>query len=184
MRVAAKKLKFEKATHLKKMIFALEHIQDIALMKRTDQNLGARIEAYDIAHISGTAMSGAMVVVEDGVPIKAEYRKFTIKSVTGSNDTAALREVLERRFSHPEWTYPRLIVIDGGVAQKNTAERVLAEIGLGIPVVSVVKDDRHRAREILGDRMYTRTYEREIILANAEAHRFALKHHKALRRLK
>lgn len=184
MRSAAKKLQFEEAARLKKTIFALEHIQDIALMKRTDQSLGARIEAYDIAHISGTAMSGAMVVVEDGVPIKAEYRKFTIKSVMGSNDTAALREVLGRRFSHPEWAYPRLIVIDGGVAQKNAAERTLSEMGLGIPVVSVVKDDRHRAREILGDKMYTRTYEREIILANAEAHRFALKHHKVLRRLK
>ena len=98
-----------------------------------------RIEGYDVAHISGTAMVGVMTVIVDGEPEKNEYRKFKIKTVRGADDTASLTEVLERRFGHPEWPYPRLIVVDGGVAQKNRAERVLSEIGINIPVVSVVK---------------------------------------------
>lgn len=185
MNRAAKNFEFEKAGRIKKTIFALEHIQDIALLKRTQQKVDARIEAYDIAHISGTAMSGAMVVVEDGAPNKNEYRKFTIKTVAGSNDTAALKEVLLRRFRHREWPYPQLIVIDGGVAQKNTAERTLKELGLTIPIVSVVKDDRHRPRAILGIasiKHSTSDVENAILLANSEAHRFALGHHKKLRK--
>ncbi|OHA81508.1 MAG: hypothetical protein A2675_03510 [Candidatus Yonathbacteria bacterium RIFCSPHIGHO2_01_FULL_51_10] len=183
MNAAAKKFEFEKAGKIQRTIFSLEHIHDVALLKREAVSSVIRIEAYDIAHMSGKAMSGAMTVIVDGEPDHAEYRKFTIKSVQGSNDTAALKEVLARRFAHPEWPYPRLIVIDGGLAQKNAAEAVLRELGVGIPVVSVVKDDRHRAREIMGEKRYATQFEKEIILANAESHRFALKHHKVLRRL-
>lgn len=184
MKEASKKLEFEKAGKIKRTIFSLEHIHDVALLKREAPSLVIRIEAYDIAHMSGKAMSGAMTVIVDGEPDHGEYRKFTIKSVQGSNDTAALKEMLSRRFAHPEWPYPRLMVIDGGLAQKNAAEAVLKELGISIPVVSVVKDDRHRPREVLGDRRYAIPFEKEIILANAESHRFALKHHKVLRRLK
>lgn len=183
MKTAARQERFEDAHAIKRTIFALEHIHDVALLKRDTPQTAMRIEAYDIAHISGKGMAGSMTVMVDGEPEKTEYRKFTIKTVHQSNDTAALREVLSRRFAHPEWPYPRLIVIDGGIAQKNTAERVLKELGIAIPIVSVVKDDRHRPREILGDPRYTLPLERQIILANAEAHRFALGHHKVLRRI-
>ena len=61
-----------------------------------------RIEAYDVAHISGKYLVGVMTVVSDGEPDKSEYRKFKIKTVAGANDTASLAEVLERRFAHPE----------------------------------------------------------------------------------
>lgn len=183
MKAAARQERFEDAQAIKRTIFAVEHIRDVALLKRDTPQTAMRIEAYDIAHISGKGMAGSMTVVVDGEPEKNEYRKFTIKTVHQSNDTAALREVLSRRFAHPEWPYPRLIVIDGGIAQKNTAERVLKELGIAIPIVSVVKDDRHRPREILGDPRYTLPLERQIILANAEAHHFALGHHKVLRRI-
>ncbi|MEK7556159.1 MAG: GIY-YIG nuclease family protein, partial [Patescibacteria group bacterium] len=141
MKAYAKKQEFEKAHNAKKTLFALQHIQDVALLKR-EVNKGSsfamRIEAYDVAHISGKYLVGVMTVVSDGEPDKSEYRKFKIKTVAGANDTASLAEVLERRFAHPEWTYPRLIVIDGGKPQKNRAEKVLKSLGLGIPVVSVV----------------------------------------------
>lgn len=184
MKAYAKKQEFEKAHNAKKTIFTLRHIQDIALLKN-NQSGGAsftgRIEAYDVAHISGKYLVGVMVVVLGGEPDKSEYRKFKIKTVAGADDTASLAEILRRRFGHPEWTYPRLIVIDGGIAQKSRAQKVLKDLGLGIPVVSVVKDERHRPREILGSKEHFRKREREILLANSEAHRFAIAYHRTLR---
>ncbi len=183
MKEASAKQEFEKAGKIKKTIFALEHIQDVALLK-SEKIFGQesfRIEAYDVAHISGTNVVGVMTVVEDGEAAKSEYRKFKIKSFSGADDTRALREILERRLAHPEWSAPKLIVADGGRAQVNTVEKVLLENGMEIPVVGVVKDERHRPREILGDKKITSKYEKEILLANAEAHRFAIGYHRDLR---
>ena len=197
MKATAKQRDFERAGEIKKTFFALNHIQDISLIKRENVFLrdsasvlrgsAMRIEGYDVAHISGTAMVGVMTVIVDGEPEKNEYRKFKIKTVRGADDTASLTEVLERRFGHPEWPYPRLIVVDGGVAQKNRAERVLSEIGINIPVVSVVKDEHHRPRAILGlekvgySGVGRPDLERAILRANAEAHRFAVLYHKKVR---
>lgn len=185
MGVFAKKQEFEKASKLKKTIFALNHIQDISLLKNKPCQGSSlarfRIEGYDVAHISGTSMVGVMTVLEDGETKKESYRKFKIKTVKGVNDTASLAEILQRRFGHPEWEYPRLIVIDGGKAQKNRAEKVLEELGIEIPVVSVVKDERHRPKNILGAKKYTQKYEKEILLVNNESHRFAINYHKQLR---
>ena len=181
MKEHAKMLEFEKADLIKRQVFALEHIQDVALIKkekRREVSSVFRIEAYDIAHISGTNAVGVMVVVDDREINKSEYRKFKIKSFVGVDDTRALREILERRLAHSEWQYPELIVVDGGKAQVNIAEKVLKESGIEIPVVGVVKDERHRPREILGDMRLRRTHEEEILLANSEAHRFAIKYHR------
>ena len=189
MKMYAKVQKFEKARDIKRTIFALNHIQDIALIKNMlpsnqGQTLGKgfRIEGYDVAHISGTNMVGVMSVVEDGDVNKSEYRKFIIKSVDGVNDTLALKEILERRLKHNEWSLPSLIVVDGGVAQKNVANKTLKEHGFSVPVVSVVKDERHRPREILGDKKVRTKYENEILIVNSEAHRFAISTHRNRRR--
>lgn len=110
MMKSAKAEHFEEANVYKRRIFALEHIQDIALIKddvrqyRDESNV--RIESYDIAHLAGENMVGVMTVVEGGEAMKNEYRKFKINTVTGSNDTKALKEVLERRFAHTEWPSP------------------------------------------------------------------------------
>lgn len=185
----AKAHEFEKAQMLKRQIFALHHINDISLIKSEDtlkdtRGDYVRIEAYDIAHISGKEMVGVMTVMENGYIQKNEYRKFKIRGIEASNDTGALKQVLERRFAHPEWRYPNLIVVDGGKAQINTAERFLDEIGARIPVVSVVKDEKHKPREILGDEKSRYTYEKDILLINSEAHRFAINYHKLLRQKK
>lgn len=186
MKVYAKNLKFEEAGKIKRMIFALSHIQDVALIKsshRTHLWEGEtlfRIEAYDVAHISGTNVVGVMVVVEDNEPKKSDYRKFKIKTST-NDDNASLREILERRFNHPEWPMPKLIVVDGGKAQVNTAERALKEWGIGIPVVGVVKDEHHKPKGFLGDKTVIQSRDRAILLANSEAHRFAIGFHRQLR---
>ena len=184
MMLLAKAEKFEKANDLKKKIFALNHIKDVSLIKKENtenREKKFRIEAYDISHMSGNEMVGVMTVVTNGAPDKAEYRKFKIKGFDRSNDIGALNEVLLRRFGHTEWLYPNMIVVDGSVAQKRTAEKVLNNIGAVIPVVAVVKDERHRPKQILGSKDYIQGREDAIILANSESHRFSIKYHKDLR---
>jgi len=206
MHAFAKKLEFEKADQIKKTIFALNHIQDVSLLKPENlepKNLKLetilRIEAYDIAHLSGTNNVGVMTVMENGEINKKEYRKFHIRESKGS-DIGALKEILERRFKHLDWTFPHIIVVDGGKAQINIARKVLleAEKGLSlnlqkgetlrskiskIKVVSVLKDKHHKPRVILGDRELSRELSDSILLANSEAHRFAIKYHRSKRRI-
>ncbi|NBD74209.1 GIY-YIG nuclease family protein [Patescibacteria group bacterium] len=185
MHEAARREAFEEAGEYKRKLAALTHIRDVSLIKRehregTSAQTG-RIEAYDIAHLKGTAMVGVMVVMEDGELVPREYRTFSIRSVNRSNDTKALSEMLERRLAHPEWPYPGLVVIDGGKAQLRFARDVLALHGYRLPVVSVVKDERHRPREILGTKRDRQGREEDILRLNAEAHRFAIAFHKKRR---
>ena len=187
MRSYAKQQEFEKAARARKSLFALTHIQDIALIKRELKiphhgMAGAfRVEAYDVAHLSGTGTVGVFTVVEDGQAKKSDYRMFRIRSAPKGSDTDALKEVLLRRLRHGEWPLPQLFVTDGGVGQKNAAEAILRKAGVEVPVVSVVKDEHHRPREILGEGDTKHRREREILLANSEAHRFAIKYHRKVR---
>ena len=122
-----------------------------------------------------------MTVVENREAQKSEYRKFRLTKDI-NNDIANLREILLRRLAHNEWDYPRLIVVDGGVGQVNTAKRALAELGYMIPVIGVVKDERHKPKEFVGDKKFVAEYEKSILLANSEAHRFAIGYHRKLRK--
>lgn len=183
MSKAAQELHFEEAGRLKRELLALSHIEDVALIKKREEagpgNL--RIEAYDIAHISGTNTVGAMTVVVGGEPEKKEYKRFKIKRQEKNDDVGNLSEMLERRFSHFEWPLPDLVVIDGGLGQLNAAKKILASYKLAIPIVAVVKDERHKPKKIIGDTASYRAYQRAILLANAEAHRFAISYHRKLR---
>ena len=116
----------------------------------------------------------------DGTPVKKEYRAFRIRGIKKNDDIASLKEILSRRLAHTEWQFPNAIVVDGGRAQKNAAERILAEAGVKIPVVAVVKDERHRPREVMGARA-AGISEADAVLANAEAHRFSLAQHRRAR---
>ncbi|OGG48440.1 hypothetical protein A2678_00735 [Candidatus Kaiserbacteria bacterium RIFCSPHIGHO2_01_FULL_53_31] len=203
MRVAAKEERFEVAAEIRRELFALDHIQDVSLIK--DENLNSpstssgrfsqgRIEAYDTAHLSGTNAIGVMVVVEDSAPVKREYRTFRIRGVmkprrrrvgvptraSGNDDIASLKEILARRLGHPEWPFPAAIVVDGGRTHKKAAEMVLAEARLQIPVAAVVKDERHRPREVIGA-IRAHISEADAVLANSEAHRFSLARHRRAR---
>lgn len=117
-----------------------------------------RIECYDMAHLQGTDYVGSMVVMEDGIPNKSEYRRFKVKDVPGNDDYAAMREVLTRRLnayvrerempvtergSRPgKFAYrPQLLLVDGGKGQLGVAVEVLQELGLQdeIPVAALAK---------------------------------------------
>ncbi len=186
MIAAAKIEKFEEAEVLKQKVFALEHIQDISLIKRdlerTDGEIVFRLEAYDIAHLSGKHMVGVMTVIENATSNKNEYRKFIVRGFDKANDAGALREILVRRLAHTEWTYPSAIVVDGNIIQTNVAREVLAELQLEIPVIAVTKDERHRPKSISGSQEIIEAHKFAILLANNEAHRFALTFHKDRRK--
>jgi len=180
----ARKERFEEASEIKRELFVLDHVQDVSLIKddvvdTRDGSAVARIEAYDTAHLSGTNAIAVMVVVENGVPEKRAYRTFKTRG-TGNDDIASLREVLSRRLEHSEWKLPDVFVVDGGKTHKKIVEKLLTAVGITIPVVAVVKDVRHRPREIIGVHL-ARIREADIILANAEAHRFALSCHRKAR---
>jgi excinuclease UvrABC nuclease subunit len=184
MRQSAREERFEDAAEARRELFALDHIQDVSLIK--DENLSEqgrtlfRIEAYDTAHLSGTNAIGVMTIVIDGSPVKSEYRTFHIRGVKKNDDIASLKEILSRRLGHPEWPFPKVIVVDGGTTHKKAAESVLKEAGIVIPVAAVVKDERHRPREVIGAR-HAGITEADAVLANSEAHRFSLARHRYAR---
>jgi len=95
-----------------------------------------------------------------------------------------LPRFLSVRLRHPEWRYPNLIVVDGSIAQKRVAERVLRNVGAVIPVVAVTKDKKHKPKDIKGQKDLILKYEQDILHVNAESHRFAIKYHRELRKLK
>jgi len=193
MNIFAKKHEFENAGKVKKQIFAIKHINDIALMKNSLEPRIShlepvfRIEAYDIAHLGGKNMVGAMVVLENGEAIKNEYKKFKVRTQNNANDTGSLKEVIERRLAHLEWKYPNLIVVDGGIAQINVAKNILKKMNIEIPIVSVVKNEQHKPKAIMGlpaqagDEKFSLKHKTEILFANSEAHRFTIAYHKNLR---
>ena len=200
---SAKQMAFERAHELKKTLFALGHIRDVALLKRdtasgggsmhrvsgkastelTDDTRssshGFRIEAYDAAHLAGQETVGVMTVVTDGVVDKAEYRKFTLH--TENDDIASLREMLSRRLGHAEWRMPDMIVVDGGLPQMKVATELTRAVGLHIPIVAVLKDERHKPKDLLGMAEVVASAREAILLANGEAHRFAIAFHRKTR---
>ena len=158
-----------------------------------------RIECYDMSHIQGTDYVGSMVVVEDGLPKKSDYRRFKIKTVDGNNDFAAMAEVLDRRlrsylldrekpidergkFAYP----PNLIVVDGGKGQLSASLAVLEGLGLEeeIPIVSLAKQFEEvfvpgRSEAIRIPRQSEALYLLQRI--RDESHRFAITYHRQLR---
>ena len=185
-----------------------EELKTIGAMNQVAGWLGLtgvrRIEAFDISNISGYESVGSMVVYEDGKPKRSDYRKFRIRTVTGPNDYASMKEVLTRRFTHGmeelkqlkeeeagkrfgSFTrFPDLLMMDGGKGQVNIALEALSELGLAIPVCGMVKDDFHRTRglyynnvEIPIDR-HSEGF-KLITRIQDEAHRFAIEYHRSLR---
>lgn len=162
-----------------------------------------RIECYDMAHLQGTDYVGSMVVMEDGLPNKREYRRFKVKDVPGNDDYAAMREVLTRRLSayvaerdqpiaergeRPgKFAYPpQLLLVDGGKGQLGVAIEVVHELGLAdeIPVASLAK--RFEEVYLPGQSapvLLPRGSEALFLLQRIrdEAHRFANTFHRELR---
>lgn len=180
MKAYAKQLAFEKAAVIKKQLFALQHIQDVSLLKREiprKEEHFFRIEAYDVAHLSGSDVVGVMTVVENGVSQTSEYRRFKL-TIDTNDDPGNLAEILTRRWKHTNWRMPDMIVVDGSIAQRNAALRVLDAFDATIPIVGVVKDAHHKPKSIEGDALLIKKHHNAILVANAEAHRYAIAFHR------
>lgn len=182
---------FENAIKIRNIIFSLEHINDFNMIKNDDINIWKdniknkkyKIEAFDVAHISGVSRVGVMITLEDGKPDKTMYRMFKLEENI-NDDYAGLKELLERRFVHKEWSYPDMIVIDGGENHKKIAEHIInKKLKLNIEICSVVKDKKHNPVNIISNTKIVdnNDVKKVILLANSEAHRFAIKYHKKLR---
>jgi excinuclease ABC subunit C len=188
MNMHAKKMEFEEASRLKRLLYALDHIHDIALIKNTnDISIGDRasgrdfrIEAYDVAHLGGMETVGTMVVSENGHLTPAEYRKFKMSKNT-NDDLCNLEETLTRRLNHTEWTYPDLIVVDGNEMHVERAEKVLKIRRINIPVVGVTKNVKHVAESFVGHPDLITRYKQQIVALNAEAHRYTIAYHRKRR---
>lgn len=147
-----------------------------------------RIECIDISNTSGRNATGSLVVSEDGIVDPMQYRKFRIRTnppAGGPNDVAMMEEVLARRFAHPEWPYPDLIVVDGGKPQLGRARAVLSRMNIKIPVIGLAK----RREEIYTDKGPLRLPLTSPALhllqrLRDEAHRFALSYHRKLRNIR
>lgn len=189
MKEEAGKMSFEKASQIRDWIFALSHIRDFAFIKESDvlpkskKEYPVRAEAYDISNISGKYSVGSMIVFSSGKPDGNEYRKFRIKTADKIGDVAMLKEVLKRRFKHTEWRYPDLLVIDGGLGQKNAAKEVLNEYRLNIPIAAIAKGPTRKGEKLFfsAPKGYIFPDIYFIKKMRDEAHRFAISYHRRLR---
>ena len=165
-----------------------------------------RIEGYDVSNVQGLHATGSMVTFIHGQPDKNFYRKFKIlkkkdvslrPDLNRPNDTAMLREIISRRFNHPEWPFPDLILIDGGKAQLNAAYLVISNYYTTFLkkqraplLIALTKDEKHR-----GDKIYIQDrktplpltklspFDKNLLLAiDSEAHRFAIGYYRKLHR--
>ncbi len=193
MIVASKEQHYERAARLRNQLHALEHIRDIALLKRDEfdpalkrinsYHIPHRIEAYDISHVFGEDAVGSMVVFTNGAIDSREYRKFKIRGPNTPDDTSRIREVLERRLTHTEWEYPGLILIDGGTAQLYTAQKVVRAAGLTIPVAALAKGPDRKGNDLYSSDPMAKLIPLQILIRlRDESHRFAITYHRELKR--
>lgn len=210
MQTAAAQENFEEAMQLRQQLFGLRELQkkivfsdkefldissdqalvDLQMLLHLDHP-PRRIEGYDISHQSGTNVVGSMVVFTNGASDRSEYRKFKLRHQK-NDDTANLREVIERRLKHSEWEFPELVILDGGANQVNAVKELLRE-----KHISVIGRDksgdhtRNAAVKIIipeGDDLKLVMLAPDSHIAKLiariddEAHRFAITYHTLLKR--
>lgn len=152
-----------------------------------------RIESFDVSNISGTDIVASMVVFIDGKPKRSEYKRFKIDGLDDQNDYASMQQVVRRRFDRYVQedngfdSLPDLLLIDGGITHANAALTVLREFDLHVPVLGMVKDDRHRTRALVTpEGAEIRIDTQQAVFAfvgniQEETHRFAISYHRKLR---
>jgi excinuclease ABC subunit C len=157
-----------------------------------EESLPLRIEAFDISNQGDSEIDGSMVVFVNGKACKGEYKRFKMKTVDTRNDTASMTEMLTRRYTRLKngdngfEKKPDLILMDGGLGQIHAAETVLAELGCEIPILGMVKDNKHRSRGLMNsDGREFRLEDdpdlwRFITAVQNEAHRFAIEYNRKL----
>ena len=182
-------------TESERVARALTDLQALAQLPAVPR----RMESYDISNLGSDDMVASMVVFVDGKPLKRDYRKFAIRSLTAPDDYAAMQEVLTRRFAHREDAkfppLPDLLLIDGGLGHVHAALAAEQAAGVSVPVLGMVKDDRHRTRALVtpgGGELGIQQSPHIFTLIGRiqeEVHRFAItfqrqKHHKRTYRSK
>lgn len=201
MLLSSKQQNFEEAARLRNQIKSLQHIQDVTLLNKDLFNnfhqptapptyRPSRIEAYDISNLGSTGKVGSMVVFNNNGPVKSEYRKFKIKTVSGQSDVDCLKEIIERRLKN-SWPIPDLIIVDGGVPQRNAVLKILnlKSIFLTLGVIGIAKGPTRKKNEFIFDKNnkkiadFIQANENLLIRARDEAHRFAISYQKNLRKI-
>lgn len=178
-------------------------LEELAELLGLDE-IPSRIEAFDISNIRGTDSVASMVVFERGKAKNSDYRRFKIKTIEGANDYGSMQEVVFRRFKKGfeeraaieakgiqdlEGKFskmPKLVLIDGGLGHVNAVLDVMEALDIRIPVAGMVKDDRHRTRDLVyqGKELGLGQHGNAFQLVGRiqeEAHRFAIAYHKSLR---
>mgnify|MGYP001560281822 CR=1 FL=1 len=208
MRKLSQEQKFEKAAVIRNQILGMENIfRHSAVLEdfKKPRNLGwskikkelqiifnsskeiSRVEGYDISNISGQEATGSMVVFVNGLPDKNEYRQFKIKTVKQASDVDMLKEVIKRRVKHREWTYPDLMLIDGGKPQLGV---VLSVIEYGQKITNtLIAALAKREEELYLPKMASAIKINNLSQSTSsflkrvrdESHRFARRYHHRLR---
>jgi len=207
MKQASSKQDFEKAATLRNQLFALKSLKKQVVFGdkeyidiSKDQALSGlrellnlkstpmRIEGYDISHMAGTNNVASMVVFTNGIPDKAEYRKFKMR-LKGNDDFGHMREVISRRFSGhnlERWSKPDLLLIDGGKGQVSSALEILQEKKIEIPLIGLAKrhetiiipkNDSFEEIELGLESNITKLLQR----IRDESHRFAVSYHSSIK---
>ena len=208
----SKSLEFEKAKFIQKKIIAVKlvtspffkpfeyeenpnltydlrkkELDDLKqILKNDGVNLSKlkKIECFDISNFQGKEAAGSMIVFVNGEKETSRYRRFKIRKTDGRpNDTLMMSEVLERRFSHFEWEFPDLIVVDGGKGQVSAASFVLKQNRISIPVIGLAKREETIITQKLSQISLPKDSKSLHLLMRIrdEAHRFAIAYHKKLR---
>ena len=171
---------------------SIKAIQEALQDALTLEDLPKRIECFDISHIQGAETVASMVVWEDGAMKKSDYRKFQIKTVSGVDDFASMREVIQRRYKRlldDDKPFPSLILIDGGLGQLHAAYTALEEIGVTLqPLASIAK--REEIIYVYGQENEPVVLDRRspvlhlIQKIRDESHRFAVTYHRKRREMR
>jgi len=207
MNQEASKENFRAAARIKKQITALEKVvwhakilNSLALspqkdwiktkreLKKIFNQKIERIEAYDISNIQGQQATGSMVVFMQGLPHKSSYRQFKIKGPSLPNDTAMMKQVLQRRLKHKEWPYPQLILIDGGKGQLNVARKAILENrAKGIILLALAKKKNHifmaGQKELIELNTLPESIQSLFLWIRDQSHDFAKRYHHKLRKI-
>ncbi len=175
----------EKLNPEQKSIQLLKKIQEVLHLNK----IPLTIECFDNSNISGSEAVAACVVFKKGKPSKSDYRKYNIKTVTGPDDYASMKEVVRRRYNRmiiEQSDLPDLIIADGGIGQMEIIRQVTEdELNLKIPIAGLVKDNKHQTRELLfgfppkeiGLKINDPLFKLLASIQN-EVHRFAIKFHR------
>ena len=206
MKIASKENKFEEAGKIRDRIYNLQQVMSHTRVIENEkvsanpeagkilqeiigaEKLISKIECYDISNTQGNQATGSMVVFIDGAPYKKQYKKFKIKTISTPNDIAMLKEAISRRLEHPEWIYPEVMLIDGGVSQLNVAINAKNKKpeANNIKIISIAKGRQELFIEGKKNPIPLKNLPQEVYNLvkhlDDEAHRFAITYHKKLRK--